>query len=89
MNNQKCSNFCNAHCSCSDCPNIQADTFEDRFDLPASEIGLERIDCKDCWYNEKYCTCDDCLFQNSTYCQETQAQNRRHKIKIFRKETSE
>lgn len=82
MNNQKCSNFCNAHCSCSDCPSIQADTFEDRFDLPASEIGLERIDCKDCEYNEKYCTCDDCYLICSEYCQETQAQNQVRKEMI-------
>lgn len=65
----KCSSFCNAHCSCSDCPNIQADTFEDRFDLPASEIGLERIDCKDCEYNDKLCGCEDCYFSGSKYCE--------------------
>ena len=64
-NHKQC--FCNAHCS-YDCPNFRADEFEDHFDLPASEAGLERIKCKECYLNSG--ECEDCLFQNSEECPE-------------------
>lgn len=64
---QKCEHFCNAHCSFH-CPNVAIDEFEDKFDIPASDAGYERIKCKDCNYYDKYCTCDDCYFMDSEYC---------------------
>lgn len=64
-----CSYFCNYHCCSNDCPNINVDEFEDRYDLPASEVGLERISCGQCQYNDKHCGCEDCLFQGSKECQ--------------------
>lgn len=62
-----CEHFCNEHCS-FDCPNFEIDIFEERYDLPASEIGLERVSCKDCQYSDKNCDCDDCYFRNSENC---------------------
>ena len=60
--------FTNAHC-CFDCPNAAADEFEERFDIPASDAGYERIEsCKVCYLNTG--ECDDCLFQNSKDCPE-------------------
>lgn len=59
--------FVNGHCA-YDCPNFQLDEFEEWFDLPASEAGLERIKCKDCYFNSF--ECDDCLFQHSADCPE-------------------
>ena len=64
----KCELFCNYHCITDDCPSIQADAFEEKYDLPASEIGLERIPCSKCIYNDKRCTCDDCYFQGGKEC---------------------
>lgn len=61
--------FTNAHC-CFECPNFQCDEFEERFDLPASEVGLERIKCKDCYLNSG--ECEDCLFQHSKECPEVE-----------------
>lgn len=75
MKATKCKHFCNYHCSTSDCPNIQCDMFEEKYDLPSSEIGLERTACKYCQYNDKNFTCDDCLFKGSMYCPETQVQH--------------
>ncbi|MCQ2434693.1 MAG: hypothetical protein MJ062_05600 [Oscillospiraceae bacterium] len=71
MSKMKCDKFCNYHCS-YDCPNFAVDAFEDKYDLPASEIGLERIKCKDCQYFDKNCTCDDCYFQYSKDCPENE-----------------
>lgn len=68
----KCKHFCNYHCSTSDCPNIQCDMFEDRYDLSSSEIGLERVNCKNCEYSDKNCDCDDCYFVGSKDCPEIQ-----------------
>lgn len=59
--------FVNGHC-CYDCPNFQCDEFENRYDLPVSEIGLERIECKHCYMNTG--ECDDCLFQGCEECPE-------------------
>lgn len=59
--------FTNGHC-CYDCPNFSVDEFEEYFDLPASDAGLERIKCKDCYYNTG--NCEDCLFQNTEDCPE-------------------
>ena len=64
----KCAYFCNSHCCSYDCPNIQCDIFEERYDLPCNDVGLERLSCKQCSYNDKYCTCDDCLFLGSEDC---------------------
>lgn len=61
-----CKNFCNYHCS-FDCPNFRCDAFEDKFDLPCSEIGLERVKCKDCYFN-KNLSCDDCYNKNTELC---------------------
>lgn len=65
----KCEHFCNAHCS-FDCPDAAVEAFERRYDIPASDAGYERIDCRDCRYNDKYCTCDDCYFKGSPHCLE-------------------
>lgn len=65
----KCNQFCNYHCS-YDCPNFAVDEFEEKHDLPASEIGLDRIKCKECYYNDKLCGCEDCLFEGSKDCPE-------------------
>lgn len=64
----KCEHFCNYHCCTNDCPHIQCDEFEQTWDLPASEVGLERIKCKDCIYNDKHCDCNDCYFGGSKDC---------------------
>lgn len=61
--NREC--FVNGHC-CYDCPNFQVDLFEDKYDLPASEIGLERVKCSDCHY-QTY-DCKDCYFENTDNC---------------------
>lgn len=66
----KCEWFSNFHCSTNDCPNIRCDEFEERWDVPAEDAGLERIHCKDCHYNDNYCTCDDCFLQHSKDCPE-------------------
>ena len=66
----KCECFCNWHCCTSDCPSIQCDMFEERWDLPASDGGYEHVDCKDCAYNDRHCTCDDCYFQGGKECPE-------------------
>ena len=59
--------FCNAHCA-YDCPNFRIDEFEERYDLPASDAGLERVKCKECYLNSF--ECKDCLLQNSAECPE-------------------
>ena len=59
--------FVNAHC-CYNCPNFAVDEFESYYDLPASDAGLERIKCKDCYHNTG--NCEDCLFQNTEDCPE-------------------
>lgn len=44
----------NEHCITSDCPNIAADIADERFGYGiADDMGLVRIACKDCPYNEK------------------------------------
>ena len=68
--------LCFTACACctGDCPNIQCDSFEERFDCPASDAGLERIKCKDCHYNTG--KCEDCLFQgNPDYCEKEAHEN--------------
>lgn len=67
----KCENFCNAHCS-YDCPNAEIEAFEERFDIPASDAGYERIKCRDCRYSDKRCTCEDCYFKGSAECPRTE-----------------
>lgn len=70
----KCENFCNANCAFY-CPNAEMEAFEDRFDIPASDAGYHRIKCKDCQYNDKYCTCDDCYLKGGKECPETEKQH--------------
>ena len=65
---EKCKHFCNIHCV-DDCPNARCDEFENRFDVPCEDAGCKRIKCKECHYNDKNCTCEDCLFQgDKRYC---------------------
>ena len=64
---KKKSCFVNSHC-CIDCPNFAIDEFENFYDLPASDAGLERTKCKDCHYETGLCK--DCLFYNSKECPE-------------------
>lgn len=59
--------FVNRHC-CFDCPNFRVDEFEEFYDLPASEIGLERIKCKDCYFENG--DCKNCLFEGYPECPE-------------------
>ena len=66
-----CEHFCNYHCSTSDCPDIQCDMADNKWGYGiAEDMGLERIDCKDCAYNDKHCTCEDCYFKDSSDCPE-------------------
>lgn len=59
--------FVNGHC-CYDCPNFQLDIFEEKYDLPAGEIGLEKTTCKECYLNTG--ECKDCYFHNTPDCPE-------------------
>ena len=63
----KCECFVNAHCA-FDCPNAKMEEFEDRYDIPASDAGYERIKCKDCNYFDKYCDCEDCYLMGTEDC---------------------
>jgi hypothetical protein len=66
---KKCEFFANYHCSCSDCPNIQYDACEERWGYGIPEdIGMHRIPCNKCIYNDKSCTCDDCGFNGGPDC---------------------
>ena len=67
-NNVRKSCFACAACAFY-CPNANCDLFEDLYDLPCSEAGLERISCRDCQYNSGLCC--DCLFVGSIDCLET------------------
>lgn len=59
--------FTAPQCSTADCPNIQCDAFEEKYDCPASDAGLERIPCRLCHWNTG--KCEDCLFEkNPDYC---------------------
>lgn len=66
----KCECFCNGHCA-FECPNIEIDRFESWYDLPASDIGLSEVSCKNCQFYDKYMTCKDCLFQYDKECRFT------------------
>lgn len=63
----KCDFFCNVHCI-YDCPNLAIDEFEERYEIPASDVGCERIRCIDCQYTANRCTCDDCYFVGCSDC---------------------
>lgn len=66
--NVKCDKFVNAHCSYH-CPNAQLEGACDRWDLDPSDFGLEYINCKDCYYSDDVCNCNDCFMQgNKEYC---------------------
>lgn len=63
---KKC--FVNAHCSC-DCPNAEYEMADDRYGFGiADDMGLEKINCKQCCYNTG--KCEDCLFIHSKDCPE-------------------
>jgi len=67
----KCERFCNYHCTTNDCPNIQSDIAVERYgDGIAEDMGFYRVKCKDCIYNDKRCTCDDCYFKGGEECLE-------------------
>lgn len=69
MEKVKCERFCNGHCSSSDCPNIQYDMVNDKWGYGiAEDIGLERVRCSECCYNDNHCTCNDCYFQGGKDC---------------------
>ena len=70
----KCENFCNAHCS-FDCPDADAEYFEDKYGIPASDGGYEHVECKDCVYADKRCTCDDCYFKGGKECPKKEEQH--------------
>lgn len=61
-----CENFCNYHCS-FDCPNFACDMIEERYDIPCSDAGYERVKCKECVHNQNK-SCDDCYLQGSEFC---------------------
>ncbi len=61
----KCENFCNA----------DAEYFEDKYGIPASDGGYEHVEFKDCAYADKRCTCDDCYFKGGEECLEKEEQN--------------
>lgn len=66
--NGKCEDFVNAHCS-YDCPNANLEYACDRWDLDPSDFGMEYIKCKDCYYYDDNCTCNDCYMENNKdYC---------------------
>ena len=65
---KKCERFCNGHCCTSDCPNIRCDEFEEYYDIPASDAGYERVECKDCIYDDQHCDCNDCYLMGGEYC---------------------
>lgn len=68
----KCDRFCNEHCVTSDCPNIQCDMADDKWGFGiAEDMGLERIRCCDCVYQDRHCGCDDCCFRGSSECPES------------------
>lgn len=61
---QEC--FVNGHC-CYDCPNFEIQTVEERYGAGiADDIGLEEVECKNCYYNSG--ECKDCLLKNSPDC---------------------
>ena len=67
----KCKNFVNANCSFN-CPNAALEKYLEKYDIDYSDIGQERIKCKDCRYQDKYCTCEkDCYLYGSEYCKYT------------------
>lgn len=68
----KCERFCNYHCSTDDCPDIQCDAADEMWGGGiAEDMGLCRIECRDCLYADKRCTCKDCYFMGSEECPET------------------
>lgn len=72
MKHKSC--FTNKHC-CFSCQNAAADEFEERYDIPASDAGYERIEsCKVCYLNTG--ECEDCLFQYSKDCNEVENDKR-------------
>jgi len=61
---QEC--FVNGHC-CYDCPNFEIQTVEERYGAGiADDMGLEEVECKNCYYNSG--ECKNCLLENSPDC---------------------
>lgn len=61
--------FCAASCIDGSCPNAQYEAAEEKWGGGiAEDMGLERISCIKCGWNTR--KCEDCIFQNSEYCQE-------------------
>lgn len=61
---KKC--FVNGHC-CYDCPNFEISTVEERYGVGiAEDMGLEEVECKDCYYNSG--ECKDCFLKNTPDC---------------------
>lgn len=50
------------------CPEAIVCEFEDIYDVPASDAGLEHVSCKECVYNSGICK--DCLFLGCPECPE-------------------
>lgn len=65
---KECSNFCNANCSYR-CPNAVIEAYDERWGGPAAEdMGLEKVQCRDCHLNE--IRCDYCYFHGTKDCPE-------------------
>lgn len=66
---KKCERFVNANCSFN-CPIAAIEEWENKYDLDAyRELGIERADCNDCQYNDKYCSCEnDCYLYGTEAC---------------------
>lgn len=61
--------YVNPHCITSDCPDIAYEMCEDAWGYGIPEdLGIERIKCSDCLYNQEG-TCEDCLLNGSKDCE--------------------
>lgn len=61
-------------CGTSNCPSIEYDMADQRFGYGiADDMGLEKIQCKDCYYMTG--KCEDCLFYESPECEEIMPQS--------------
>lgn len=68
MTAKDCPKFCNGNCSYR-CPNATIEAYDEKWGGPAAEdMGLEKVECKDCYLNEE--RCDYCYFQNTEECPE-------------------
>lgn len=59
--------FTSYHCTCGECPNAQYDIANNRYGFGiAEDMGLEKINCKECCYNTG--KCEDCMFNGTDEC---------------------